>query len=291
MAVISTVPGIDISVHVNGEVAQEYPPPCQLDGCMSSVPSNREIFAINAIALFVYIDGHPVGSRLIHRKSGLSGSTTFKFKDELFQSDVAGLCVRQSFSFSPISTVEEAASPKVKRDVERAKDLGSILVKLSTCCAGQMRPWTPLKQNKSSNFALAEKAMKGRELSHGTSYIREGMVSTCRHARLTYNLVPLGQYIFQYRSRERTYYPPNTTASWWLFNCKELSSMPDRYVRLLSEEMPRIKREKEVKQETLSYSFKRTIDLTEDSLGKMNEHRGYKILKQEDGTDFIDLTE
>lgn len=65
-------------------------------------------------------------------------------------------------------TVEETTQAMVERDSRRAKSLGCIVVNLATCKPGATRVMQPLAPWRNSDFVLAEKAMKGKELSHGT---------------------------------------------------------------------------------------------------------------------------
>ncbi|KID97994.1 hypothetical protein MAJ_06071, partial [Metarhizium majus ARSEF 297] len=317
MAVITSVPGISITVHVNGEVAQEYPPLDPTDECTPSPPphicyieskSNQSFLVrltlsperttseTNAILFTVFIDGMFAGGQIVYRRSTcqLGSPMTVDIKDQIIQSDVAGHCIRRSFSFSPVSLVEETTQATVERDSRRAKSLGCIVVNLATCKHGATRVLQPLVPRRNSDFVLAEKAMKGKELSHGTSYTQETLAPTpsCADA---HDITPLGKYIFRYRSRAalqreliipQTPPPPDES-----FITSQLGSMSDENVRYLAKEFLRIKREREVKQETPALSFKRTIDLTDDDVIEMNGRHSFKALKREGDIDVIELSD
>ncbi|EFY87872.1 hypothetical protein MAC_06120 [Metarhizium acridum CQMa 102] len=317
MAVITNVPGISITVHVNGEVAQEYPPHDPTGECPSSPPSHicyiesksnqsflvrltlsqeRQISEANAILFTVFIDGMLAGGRILYSRPTcqLSSPINVDIKDQIIQSHVAGHCIRRSFSFSPVSLVEETTQATVERDSRRAKSLGCIVVNLATCRRGATRPLQPMVPSRNSDFVLAEKAMKGKELSHGTSYTEEILAPTpsCADA---HNITPLAKYIFRYRSRAalqreliipQTPPPPDET-----FITSELGSMSDENVRFLAKEFLRVKREREVKQETPALSFKRTIDLTDDDVVEMTGRHSFKALKREGDIDVIELSD
>lgn len=126
MAVITSVPGISITVHVNGEVAQEYPPVDPTDECTPSPPPHicyiesksnhsflvrltlspeRTTSETNAILFTVFIDGMFAGGQIVYRRSTrqLGSPMIVDIKDQIIRSDVAGHCIRRSFSFSPVS--------------------------------------------------------------------------------------------------------------------------------------------------------------------------------------------
>ncbi|KAK8920017.1 hypothetical protein VCV18_008850 [Metarhizium anisopliae] len=315
MAVITSVPGISITVHVNGEVAQEYPPLDPTDECTPSPPphicyieskSNQSFLVrltlsperttseTNAILFTVFIDGMFAGGQIVYRRSTrqLGSPMIVDIKDQIIQSDVAGHCIRRSFSFSPVSLVEETTQAMVERDSRRAKSLGCIVVNLATCKPGATRVMQPLAPWRNSDFVLAEKAMKGKELSHGTSPAtlkRSSLQPPAVRPHMT--LHPSASTFFDTGLGRELIIPQTPPPPDESFITSELGSMSDEHVRYLAKEFLRIKREREVKQETPALSFKRTIDLTDDDVVEMNGRHSFKALKREGDNDVIELSD
>lgn len=127
MAIISKVPDLNVSVVVDGQVAQEYPAPGQQEETETesdiashlcyiesksghpffvrlTVAPERKMSPENALILRVCIDGEDVGAYIISNHSGLPGSHMVDFNSKITRSPNSGEFIRQFFAFSAVST-------------------------------------------------------------------------------------------------------------------------------------------------------------------------------------------
>ena len=64
--------------------------------------------------------------------------------------------------------VDDTDKSRVKQDIKRAKHLGLIEVKISRIEVGETLPKLFAQDKQIAEFSIAEKALKGRAVSHGT---------------------------------------------------------------------------------------------------------------------------
>lgn len=88
--------------------------------------------------------------------------------------DEAGRLVYQPFKFSAVNTLDDAKNERVEKDAGVAKNLGTIEILFHRAFFVGETDGFPFKvrpQAQSPTLELAEKALKGRAISHGTRYI------------------------------------------------------------------------------------------------------------------------
>ncbi|KAG6006633.1 hypothetical protein E4U43_000418 [Claviceps pusilla] len=184
---------------------------------------------------------------------------------------------REKLVFAPVTAVEETSKTTLERDAKLVAGLGTIEMEISACTVTGYHPLQVHGQaGNEKPFIVAEKSMKGKAISHGTTFAEGDIVSvsalpvSCEIR----DVRPLAKFIFHYRSRRPTV-------------SEEVLSMREDEVRSLAEKYLRVKREQQqIKwEEKPSVGFKRTIDLTGNDEGDDDvvEVPGkVKVLKVED---------
>ncbi|KAM0421257.1 hypothetical protein ACHAPT_010979 [Fusarium lateritium] len=196
MAIIPDVPGITASVTVARQLATEYEPPdgeiptepnqrlARLPACHRYIESKTGAdFQINfeatsdfsfpgssdTINVHIYIDGAHQNSWKLHSdrlpvKRHLSKTTTL--------SPDGSKSIYQKFIFAQITSAEDADGDTIANDVQRAQELGviKIVVKVGKFDGYRQQSSSSSQSARADNesLELSEKAMKGKELSHGT---------------------------------------------------------------------------------------------------------------------------
>ncbi|KAK2593358.1 hypothetical protein QQS21_008933 [Conoideocrella luteorostrata] len=307
--VISRVPSIDVSIHTGGHVAQEYPPLGHYDddvhGCPShisyiesksgekfsievSVTPGNEAFGQNVLVCAVYVDGNYVqGLALTGENHDPSRGIRKSIIGPLGPSSTLERATQHSFTFTPVSLVEEVSNAAIEEQARISQNLGTIRVQLLRGRKWQcVAPHTITRV--SPTFVLTEKALKGKDISHGTSFPPSHIVPY-RQGRCSFDPKPIARYEFRYRSRGAlqreliipfTPPPPTRSAS------EEIASMTEEEVRRA---LLRTKRQQAVKLEDISLHAKRTIDLTDDDVD-VSGNGPFKMIKMEDSRDVVDLT-
>lgn len=64
--------------------------------------------------------------------------------------------------------MDDTDTRRVKQDIKRAKHLGLIEVKVRRVLVGETIPEPQYRDKENAEFSIAEKALKGRAVSHGT---------------------------------------------------------------------------------------------------------------------------
>ncbi|KAG6047670.1 hypothetical protein E4U39_000245 [Claviceps sp. Clav50 group G5] len=322
MAIISFFPEIDVQVCISGRPATEYPSPDQRDdnGNMRSgaghgavrthecyiesksghnytvdisVTPEFRLPPTKSLLMYLSVDGqrfHGVFTTLKSQK-GTAQPFKYSFIGPQRASSIPGYMIQDKLTFSPVSTVEESSKTKLDRDAKIVANLGIIEVEVFLGTIFQDKRCTlPSRRSQDEALTIAEKAMKGKELSHGTTYSRgETRLNPQTHSAGNHEL--LAVYKFHYRSydalqREMILPPRDPAVS------DEVSAMTEDEARSLAEQYLRLKREPQVKSEDKKPStFKRMIDLTEDDGAQGSGGGRVKRLKAtDDGCEVIDLT-
>ncbi|GAB0141548.1 hypothetical protein EsHS_00002137 [Epichloe bromicola] len=309
MAVLTQIPEIDVSVHVNGQPAKEYPSPCQDDDHTVTIPDppshecyieskSGQTYTVEVtispelklpgkrdLCIYLFVDGKFITGRVReHRDSfhsrhiSLIGPTMLSPRSKLHRT--------QKLTFSPVTTVEETSQAKIKRDARISADLGTIVVDVKTCTVIGKAPVSAQNYEQEEKFTLAEKSMKGRELSHGTRFT-EGPVTQPLTGLIVSHKQVFAQYTFRYRSRsalQKEMILPQTPPPQQSI-LDQLQAMTEDELRSLDEKLLRVKREKKIKPETNDAPrLKRTIDLTDDDLIEVSGHGRMKAVKLGDLT-------
>ncbi|OBT63950.1 hypothetical protein VE03_05969 [Pseudogymnoascus sp. 23342-1-I1] len=230
MAVIDTLPGVTISISINGQPVEEYVDVDvgeEVDGPQAPKTVVKYIEAmsdaefaiqtsifpafrahrqtINDIAFQVNVDGEWVAGRCWQDAFG-DLYPSWDGKIEGFSSkDATGRPTVNPFKFAEVKIVEVADKAKIDQDVKAGAALGQITIEVFRIILGAeingSRPSLP----KDAAPEISEKAIKGRALSHGTSF----GVARIEPQRRILDCVyldgrdkPLARFVFRYRSKE-----------------------------------------------------------------------------------------
>ncbi|EQL01318.1 hypothetical protein G6O67_002869 [Ophiocordyceps sinensis] len=272
MAVLQMWPGLIVRVKVAGQPATEYDPPeddendpedstgqpastkCYIEstsGLRYSVEAEiTSEFKLSApyqvVVLSVTIDGKFADGRyrfVVGENVVRPVTIEVDRIVEPAPAHVPGLGAQRFFTFAPVSAIEDANKSRVMRDAQTANSLGTILAKVFIGY-GEV----PVKRTKRAKahdtdaFQLAEKAMKGRELTHGTKFSDGSMGPVPKVNDLTFQRV-IGQFSFMYRSRsalqKEMVLPPSPTPT---DGGDRLENMGEEELRKLARDLLRTKK-------------------------------------------------
>ncbi|RSL60984.1 hypothetical protein CEP54_006459 [Fusarium duplospermum] len=199
--------------------------------------------------------------------------------------------VYKKFIFAPVTTTEDMGSDKVARDAKRVQELGTIKIVITLgrfhryrdSKTSSRRAPTNIRNPGSSSQAIdntqslevSEKAMKGKELSHGASLVTvPGRVCVPTRMAIIKNRSEIAVFYFHYRSRDALDHemviprsPPSATP---VKIIQDLTNSDDEGVKVKLDAPARVKRERE-----------------DASVSKIP----LKMVKLSDGREAIDLTD
>ncbi|KAI0408603.1 hypothetical protein F4802DRAFT_617633 [Xylaria palmicola] len=225
MAVLSKLPGVEVTIEVNGQTATEYNdphPPDEGPEANLEVPliskyieciDNTEFSIKLAIDDKVYawddvkhnlliapnIDGLRVRGRFVNAGAG---GITMAGAENPSEGSQVWHC--KKFKFSAISTIDTSDVARLQKDMETTKDIGVIRVTLERHLLGIRAPPTIILSEKKA-LAVSEKALKGKAISHAVSLGRtEAMkpVNIFESTRVKEDNGPIAVFSFKYRSKE-----------------------------------------------------------------------------------------
>ncbi|KAK1983180.1 hypothetical protein LZ30DRAFT_759441 [Colletotrichum cereale] len=204
MAIIDTLPAVDVSVRLNNSFdnADEYPDPnpyrlerylggyerCSRnyiesqDGAefriLVRVIDERSIdpwvYGDYGLLFFLYIDGLFMGKRFCQSKDFKQGQWCFTFSSRKYPNADRSSLVKSRFKFQSIVAVDDEPTDG---DFRRARGLGTIEVKVKL---GKVSPMIDrlrrrnlerdFREPEVDHFQIPEEALKGRPIYHGTSF-------------------------------------------------------------------------------------------------------------------------
>ncbi|OTB13518.1 hypothetical protein K445DRAFT_304301 [Daldinia sp. EC12] len=227
MAVLEEVPGVKVTVFINGKDCLEYDDPDISEQQPSCPTSSKYIeshddteFTIRVIIDKDYnwgnnnhsltftakMDSSFMKSRIYCKETLINGycEDVFEGKDTFCENTSSWLCRR--FKFSTVKTIENATKERLDKDLKRAKILGFIEIEIQRETAtGNYLADTHTHDPPSPSFELAEKALKGKSLSHGTTLSAGTTIQRpiwTRTKSLPGENGPFAIFRFQYRSRK-----------------------------------------------------------------------------------------
>ncbi|TKW59354.1 hypothetical protein CTA1_10268 [Colletotrichum tanaceti] len=195
MAIIDGLPEVNISIHINGSEAgcTEYddhgPSPKSVRPGLATHTISRLIESQDNAEFEVHFEIQNA-RKWIAGISGLSGVKT--------NSATSGMATLKLFKFAAIKKVEEGDT-HVDEDRNLAEHLGNIEVVIFRSKFLRQTTWRPLEANPETEFA--EKALKGKSLTHCTSFSDGREVLKSRCLKTKYIGVPIARFIFRYMSR------------------------------------------------------------------------------------------
>ncbi|KAM0305150.1 hypothetical protein ACHAPM_001524 [Fusarium culmorum] len=313
MAVIDEIPHVTARIRVAGELATEYDVPYDVEmiapnaeedttpskHCYIECKSGAE-FAIDftvspgfkffgkndIIRVNTFIDGARICSLGVNKHE--LGRQVTRIKSTTRCHIDKGRAEIKKFMFTSITKSDSASRSKIEEDALRAKGLGTIKLAVFTAKKSKKQ-----SNQRSSGPAIlhqsdfAEKALKGKEISHTTALAATGNIVSMGRMLNTENKIHLGDFFFHYRSHEalqhemvipRTPSPePPAVAN---DGDDVLSHLSESEIRRLA--MERL-RDSNIKLE--SSGIKREAN------GHPATTRPWKVVKLDDGKEAVDLTE
>ncbi|KAI1654261.1 hypothetical protein F4813DRAFT_210382 [Daldinia decipiens] len=296
MAVLEDVPGIEVTVQVAGIDAAEYEDPnaSEQDVAGANCPTSTKYiecidgaeFAIKTRVTGDYRWSHPVTALnwdfrmddkstrgyVIRRGDMVNGVATKTKADDTVYCSHTKQWIRQRFQFSAVDVVDDAKKDRIEDDTKIAKHLGMIQVRIYRCIYLGHRASSFRKPTTSNKLELAEKSLKGKAISHGTSFLSSGKgvpaPTSCNISYLDGRDKPIATFRFHYRSRDalkREMVIPRSPSP---------SPGPKREVarmsraeleRLAGERLVQLQRDGNIKEErkpSLKREFKEVVDLS-----------------------------
>ncbi|EOO00073.1 hypothetical protein UCRPA7_4505 [Phaeoacremonium minimum UCRPA7] len=302
---------LEAGVKINGSTAPEYDDPdggegdgefpirCNkyiecIDGAEFSISAGLtgEYSWLNqgadhGLVFHLSADGKYVTNKICGRKAVLQNTWSTEFRGHVKHSE-HGPSLLCKFKFAPLHKVDDTDKSRVKQDIKRAKHLGLIEVKISRIEVGETLPKLFAQDKQIAEFSIAEKALKGRAVSHGTSYSEAVPTEKSRTVDCVYiDNDPIAIFTFKYRSREalkEEMIIPRSPSPDLQLN----GLAADEIARLAKERLAQIKDERSSKRRR---SVKSEHDQSYDLTGDAGPSRPLKISKRDGGRDLIDLTD
>ncbi|KAF4959704.1 hypothetical protein FGADI_1478 [Fusarium gaditjirri] len=230
MAMLDELPHVTARIRVAGELATEYDPVdvqetvVNLDNegvkipkrlCYIESKSGAE-FAIeiavsdkyqpphshNCFIATVYIDGQLMRSKLMDVPLSRRRQKTILISSGKVEPETGGgKPIFGKFVFAPITkTSDPLSADRLKEDLKRAETLGTIRLCLATgrCDEKESRKQS-VRYSTSREAELAEKALKGKAISHATT-LAETTEKPSSNVQLTRDRRLVGEIFFRYRS-------------------------------------------------------------------------------------------
>ncbi|RDA91139.1 hypothetical protein CP533_0437 [Ophiocordyceps camponoti-saundersi (nom. inval.)] len=227
MAVSRDINGLSVAVKIDGQKATEYPVPEDFDYQQLGRDSQEQpiccfieslsglSFSVEAsttssfkasppfdhIILFVYVDGNYISGAY---KTFSWGPVTLKIDRSYETCSTSGCVERRRLIFSAVSGVDDATNATVARDIKVASKMGTIKAMIYLGYGGELhQPVASRSKIPKNNSALkvAEKAMKGRELTHGATLSTDFTVERPRPQFHFAKTQLIATFLFLYRSR------------------------------------------------------------------------------------------
>ncbi|KAJ0124950.1 hypothetical protein J7T55_006293 [Diaporthe amygdali] len=311
MAIIEEF-GLEVKVKVNGSVAAEYPDEePDIDGDAWGPATKISYHYVESIdnAEFAIHVGVPSGSNagqkwIRHsRKHALTfwlafdggrdaARKTIHQRSNSFLLEGVHNWARttmRKFRFAPVSTVDDDDKTRVATDMKVAQDLGLIRVSVyRTIIENEIKTRSsphPVPNLAADTICLAEKAVKGKAVSHGTALSAPIGLTKKRLHSIKYIdqcASPLAVFYFKYRSKEALQQQLVIRRPRSLSMESDMGNLsPDEIRRLARERLSQIRRGK-----------KRAATVkNEDDAEVPQSEKPFKFVRIEGGKKAIDLTE
>ncbi|KAI1389058.1 uncharacterized protein F4822DRAFT_404832 [Hypoxylon trugodes] len=314
MAIIEGIPGIKVTVRINNVDCAEYDDPNPPEEEPERPTSTKYVeshddteftvhVAVNneyqwghrnhLLLARLYVDSAFIGNALMMEKYlDINKCYERTIEGRKAESNEARSLVLQRLKFSTVKTVDDATKERVKKDQKISNKLGLIVVEIRReikLGRSKHRPNRNLQTvtPTATSFELAEKSLKGRAISHGTTLSAPESIrrsTYCHTEPVPGDSGPIAIFRFLYRSKGAlqqelvlpTTPPPPATLD--RISEAELH-------RLARERLEQIKAEKRIKEEgPAKREFGEVFDPTDDGSGA----RSFKAPRRAMGV--IDLT-
>ncbi|KAK8102039.1 hypothetical protein PG984_015185 [Apiospora sp. TS-2023a] len=283
MGIIEDVPGVEISIHVAGAPAKEYADPepdempnkCFLSSVYIECVDNQAFsfhyqvdktydwgHKDHLLRLKFYLGNKRVKARVIQGSSTRSRPYDGEVRNQVEFNASTNKWYSHKFVFTAVEKVDDGDKKRVEQDKKIAQHLGVLKVEVWRVTIDRIDDHQPQPQKRGSSNGpsgrglppIAEKAFKGKEISHGASLDEgepiENMSSQNSSGKqywyraLPEDNGPLAVYLFKYRSRE-------ALQKEWVIP-RSPSPIPDRTVEPTSA----VKRERSVELDVASVKSK-----------------------------------
>ncbi|KAI1269867.1 hypothetical protein F5Y18DRAFT_112080 [Xylariaceae sp. FL1019] len=226
MAILEDVPGLRVEVCCNDQALQEYEDPNAHDHDEAgAAPTSTQYIACVDDAIFevhiqvdadyewgyrnhllvatTYVDGERIRGSIIHAHNG---HNRLHVRGNEIR-DAFGNWSLQKFKFCSVKTVDDGRKERVEKDMRVAQKLGIIEVKFERAISqgASHGGGRYSKDRNAAGFELTEKSLKGKAISHGTSYgVAEPISgpSFFSTSNLPEDNGPIAVFQFRYQSRE-----------------------------------------------------------------------------------------
>ncbi|KAI0154294.1 hypothetical protein GGR57DRAFT_110433 [Xylariaceae sp. FL1272] len=224
MAILEDVPGLEVEVHCNNRALPEYDDPNANDrDDAGAAPSSMQYIEcvdnasfevhiiVNAdyewgyrnhvLVANTYVDGDRIRGSVIRQSEGLV-RRCIKGNEHR---DAMGQWALRKFQFSSVKTVDDGRKERVEKDMGVAQKLGTIEVRFERAIEYGLIGAGRTKDRNAAGFELSEKSLKGKAISHGTSYGAAEPIFTPSFVdarNLGEDGGPIAVFQFRYQSRE-----------------------------------------------------------------------------------------
>ncbi|KAI1364963.1 hypothetical protein F5Y08DRAFT_305483 [Xylaria arbuscula] len=227
MAISESVPGIAVTVqcdkqplpefedpdaHDHNDDAAAYPIETKYVECIDNahfqiclvVDSSYDwSYRNHVLVAVISVDGQWVRGQIIKQRPEDNGYYKHRVNGKEVCNSLGTWSVRR-FIFSAVKTIDEAKKERVEGDRKIANGLGTIHVDFFRATIRAPSTGHVTDAN-SGGFELAEKALKGKAISHGTSYGAREAIPTPKFSKTDYlpeDNGPIVTFKFFYRSRD-----------------------------------------------------------------------------------------
>ncbi|KAB5585798.1 hypothetical protein GE09DRAFT_1180965 [Coniochaeta sp. 2T2.1] len=239
-----------VSHYIQSEDDKEYQIHCQVLRQHSWLSeADGRVLSVHA-----YTDGHWRSGQIYDRRK--SKDFVLSIDGTMDTPPGASYSTLSKFKFDAVTTVDAADVETIKTDSAAAVSLGTIRIEV-WCGLEQGACLPPARTDKQAKLSLAEKALKGKAVSHGTSLAAPINVTPITFSKIEklYGK-PYAIFFFKYRSRDalrkemivtRTPSPGPAPEGVEGLNQEELQRLAaERLAQIKTEKKPVIKREFDV---------------------------------------------
>ncbi|GAW15783.1 hypothetical protein ANO14919_052030 [Xylariales sp. No.14919] len=289
MAINDDVPGLGVTVRCHKQPLHELEDPNTHDDDAVACPTTSkyiecvdnaefDVYIVvdptyhwgyrdHVLVARTYIDGTRIkGSVIRSRETGYHGPAIRRIKGQEVCGPT-GLWSLRNFKFAPVTTTDDSQKERVESDLKVAKSLGTIEVRFTRAIEYGPSISRHDHSAKEGTFELTEKSLKGKAVSHGTSYGASksiNMPSWVDARDLVEDNGPILVFKFMYRSRDalkrELIIPRSPSRSPTLEDMTPAER--DRLARERLNELRKIKRENA--HPLIKREFGEVLDLTED---------------------------
>ncbi|KAH8888303.1 hypothetical protein GQ53DRAFT_826446 [Thozetella sp. PMI_491] len=228
-----------------------------------------------ALTYYIYVDGKFARAKFARHGDLWWGHFKSDTDGAVEHPSGANYTLLHRFKFSSITTVDDTDKQRLEEDKRATKHLGTIQVNFFRTLEAGL-PYDPTTSGPSgTSLSVAEKALKGQAISHGTSYAPPVKEYRSHCVNVTWlDPYPIAMMCFKYRSRAALQAemiiprPPSQTPEADEVDIDGLSV--DELRRIARKRRREIKDGKQVKSEgsrVIKREFSEIVDLTDDIAG------------------------